>query len=319
MRLPRTLLLSAAVAGAALAPAAVAQAETVLSVEQRPTVVGAYAGTVMWSQLDPATGAFRLVESVNGGPVQAVGVPERAQPFDVDLGTDRSGATFAVYTRCASGAHGCDIYRLDVATGVEERIAELSSPTADERNPTIQRGEIAFIRREHGSDQLRIGTTTTGSRGSRLLRRARSIVSAELGIRQVAYVVQARHHGFPGLNVHVRNIRTGHDQSVYATTSGGANSANVTKPSLTEDLRAFVWARTNLGSGRGNRLVRYTLRTGRLSYGQGSSSWSSTAWASATLGAATASALDGSACSDTGQPTLCRVALTGPVAFTLRP
>ena len=37
-----------------------------------------------------------------------------------------------------------------------------------------------------------------------------------------------------------------------------------------DDSKAFVWARTNMGEAAGNRIVRYTLRTGKLSYAIGS-------------------------------------------------
>jgi hypothetical protein len=308
-------MIGAALAAAAIAPtAAAAQAQTVLSPEPASTEVAAYDGTVMWSTLDQATGQYRLVKSVDGGAPQPVAVPERPTPFDIDLGTNRSGSTYAVYTRDG------DIYRLSVATGAETNLASVSSPTAAERDPTIERGEIAFMRREGGFDQLRIGNTTSGSR---LLVKRRHIDAVELGIKQVAYVADVK-SGFGRKHVHVRNISTGHDQVVYQAASGGANSAKVTKPSFTDDLTSFVWARTNIGSNAGNRLVKYTLRTGRLSYGQGQSRWNSTAWASNALGAAASSTIDGestpgtSICTDAGVQ-YCRVTLTGPVSFDLRP
>jgi hypothetical protein len=310
---PRNLLLTTAVVGAALAPGAAAQAATVLSSEAVPTHVAAWNGTVMWSQLDEATGNYRLVKSVDGGAPTPVAVPERdGGPFDIDLGTNRSGSTYAVYTRDG------DIYRLSVASGFETKITKLSSPTLAERDPTIQRGEIAFIRRDGGYDQLRIGNTTSGSTGSRFLVKKRSIPGAELAIKQVAYVEQSG----ASLLVHVRNISTGHDQVVYRATSGGANEAGVTRPAYDADANAFVWARTNLGSGTGNRIVRYTLPGSKLSYAQGSPRYNSTSWAGAQLGAATASSLDAGdspgACDDAGVH-YCNVAVTGPLSFTLGP
>jgi hypothetical protein len=242
-----------------------------------------------------------------------VAVPERAGgPFDIDLGTNRSGSTYAVYTRDG------DIYRLGVATGVETKITKLSSPTLAERDPTIQRGEIAFIRRDGGYDQLRIGDTTSGSKGSRFLVKKRSLGGAELAIKQVAYVERS---GSSEL-VHVRNISTGHDQAVYRATSGGANFAGVTRPTYDADTNAFVWARKNLGSGTGNRIVRYTLPGSKLGYAAGSPRYNSTAWAGPQLGAATSSSLDGgdgaNSCDDAGVH-YCQVTVTGPLSFTLEP
>jgi hypothetical protein len=313
MTLPRKLLLTIAATTAALVGATAAQAETVLSSEPRPTHVAAWHGTVMWSQLDPATGNYRLVKSVNGGAPAAVPVPERSGgPFDIDLGTNRSGNAYAVYTRDG------DIYRMSVATSVETKITKLSSPTMVERDPTIQRGEIAFIRRDHGFDQLRIGDTTSASKGSRFLVKKRSILGAELAIKQVAYVEQSGSRQY----IHVRNISTGHDQVVYTASSGGANFASVTRPTYDDQLNGFMWARKNLGSGTGNRLVRYQLPGSKLTYAQGSPRYNSTAWAGDQLGAATSSSLDGgdgaNSCDDAGVH-YCQVTITGPLSFNLKP
>ena len=309
----RTLLIAACAVCVSLATAAGAQAATVLSAEPAPTHVAAWNGTVMWSQLDMGTGNYRLVKSVDGGAPTPVAVPERSGgPFDVDLGTNRSGSTYAVYTRDG------DIFRLSVASGVETKITKLSSPRLAERDPTIQRGEIAFIRRDGGFDQLRIGDTTGGTSGSRFLVKKRTILSAELGITHVAYVELSGH----ARSVHVRNLSTGRDGVVYRATSGALNAAGITKPAFDSELNGFMWARTNLGSGTGNRFVRYRLRGSKLTYAQGSPRYNSTSWAGDQLGAATSSSLDGSdspgACDDAGVH-YCFVTVTGPLSFTLGP
>ena len=309
----RTSLLSLAAVGAALASASAAQAATVLSTEPTPTHVAAWEGTVMWSTLDQVTGNYQLVKSVNGGAPTAVPVPERSGgPFDIDLGTNRSGSTYAVYTRDG------DIYRLSVASGAETKITKLSSPTLVERDPTIQRGEIAFIRRDGGYDQLRIGDTTTGTTGSRFLVKKRTIRSAELAIKQVSYVEQSGNAKL----VRVRNITTGHDQVVYRAASGGVNTAGVTKPAYNAEDNAFIWARTNIGSNTGSRIVRYTLPGSKLGYAQGSPRYNWTAWRSPQLGAATSSSLDATddpnACDDAGVH-YCFVTVTGPLSFDLNP
>jgi hypothetical protein len=310
----RTFLAAGAALTAVLAPATAAHAATVLSNEQAPTQVAAWNGTVMWSQLDQATGNYRLVKSVNGGAPTAVPVPERAGgPFDIDLGTNRSGSTYAVYTRDG------DIYRLSVASGAETKITKLSSPSMAERDPTIQRGEIAFIRRDHGYDQLRIGNTTSASTGSKFLIKKRTILSGELGTKHVAYVELS---GSSHRMVHIRNVSTGHDQVVYRANSGGLNFAGVTKPAYDPNLEGFMWARTNNGSGTGNRFVRYKLQGSKLTYAQGSWRYNSTSWAGEQVGAATSASLDGGespgACTDAGV-NFCLVTVTGPLSFTLGP
>jgi hypothetical protein len=313
----RTSLLSAAVAGALLAPVAPAQAApTTLAVELAPTRVAAWNGTVMWSHFDPVSKTYTLVKSVGGGAPVPVGVPARAgTPFDIDLGTNRSGSTYGVYTRDG------DIYRLNVATGRETKLDALSAPGHQERDPTIMRGEIAFIREVGAFHQLRIGNTTSGSRGTRLLVRKRSILGAELGTRHIAYV-ESVPSAWREVHVRIRNVSTGVDHRVYRAASGGANAADVTRPSYIASPEGFLWARTNSGSGRGNRLVRYTLRGSKLSYAQGSPFYNSTAWAGDALGAATATSLDGGesqgACVD-GDRNYCAVAVTGPLQFDLKP
>jgi hypothetical protein len=309
--------LVAAAAGAVLASAAPANAATVpLAVEQAPTRVAAWNGTVVWSHFDAATKTWSLVKSVDGGAPAPVGVAPRSDgPFDLDLGTNRSGSTYAVYTRDG------DIYRLNIASGAETKITKLSSPALAERDPTIQRGRIAFIRRDHGFDQLRIGDTTTGSKGSALVVKRRSIASAELGITHVAYVEEIATE-FGELRVHVRNLRTHADRQVYRAASGGANFAGVTRPTYVDLPEGFLWARTNLGSNTGNRIVRYSLRGSRLSYATGAPRYNSTAWAGPALGTATATSLDSSetpgACTDAGV-SYCAVQLTGPLVFNRAP
>lgn len=289
-------------------------ADTTLSTEPAPTNVAAYSGTVMWSSKDAVTGRFKLMKSVSGAPPVAVGVPERDGPFDIDLGTNRSGSLYAVYTREGF------IYRLRVSSGAETKLTALSIGGQNQR-PTIQRGRIAFLHSGRGHDELRIGDTTSGAGKPKVIVRG-AINDIELGIKQIAYVTQSKgHYGFGQQNVHIRNIRTGHDVTVYKAQSGGANAAGVTKPSFTDDLKAFVWARTNNGSGAGNRIVRYTLRTGRLSYAAGSPRYATTAWAGDELGIAYSTALEAysdSGCDDAGK-TYCKVGLTGPLDFSLKP
>ncbi len=315
----RTSLITITIAGAMFATASAAQAaSTTLATEQAPTRVAAWEGTVMWSHFDAATATYSLMKSVGGAPPAPVGVAPRAgAPFDIDLGTDATGAAFAVYTRAG------DIYRLNVSTGREAKVAKLGSPQI-ERDPTIQQGAIAFIRRSGGYDQLRIASAATGAKGSRLIVKRRAIVSAELGDGRVAYVESQTREGVQ--SVHVRNLRSGADRSVYRAVSGGSNYARVTKPTYAAAPAAFVWARTNLGSGSGNRLIRYTVGDSKLAYAPGSVRYNTTAWVSEALGAVTAGSLDGSetpgACTDgigAAAADYCNVVLSGPLQFSLNP
>jgi len=330
-------LAAAALAGAALAPAAHA-APTTISTEQRATPIAAWAGTVAWSSFDPATNDYHLVVSRNGAAPQRVAVAPNHVAFDLDLGTNRTGSTYAVYSRCTTPATpnapptGCDLYRLSVATGAETRLESLSSPDWDEREPTIFRGQIAFIRTEtHGGrtqDVLRTGNTTEGARGTtalvKLNRLAGALTDPELAQSRLAYI-RTNRNGMQR-DVHVRTLRTGgSDRLVYRARSGGLNAANIAGLSLSDTASSFMWARTNQGSGRGNRLIRYGINTGRLAYAVGSPRWTSTAWASQALGAAVmidASGTGGSCFANVNDPppaTRCSVQLTGHVSFTAGP
>ena len=70
----------------------------------RATQIAAWAGTVVWSTFDATTNDYHLVVSRNGAAPQRLPVAPSANAFDVDLGTNRSGSTYAVYSRCTTPA-----------------------------------------------------------------------------------------------------------------------------------------------------------------------------------------------------------------------
>lgn len=154
---------AAGLAAALLIPAA-ALARTELALEQRTAPVAGYAGVLAWSHYDTATDRYQLMVQQPGQAAAKAPVPDSREPFDVGLGGSRSGAPTAVHTRCttpgtpsrAKDANpgpgtGCDVYRYSIGAAAEQHLTRISSPTSDERQPTISRGEIAFIRRERGA------------------------------------------------------------------------------------------------------------------------------------------------------------------------
>jgi hypothetical protein len=292
--------------GTAAASAQVVPVETLAAA----TPVAAHDGTAMWSRLDAATGRYQLVTSIGGGVPTPVAVPQRDGAFDVDLGANRAGNTYAVYTRDG------DIYRLDPRTGVEKKLTKLSSPDRAERSPAIWQGRIAFVRHVKGMDQLRIGDTTSVSKGTRLLLERKAIDSIELGSKHVAWTDRFV-KGKPSsqYQVHIRNIATGADRMVYRAGGGGASFTTVTKPAFADS--SFLWAVARKGAA-GSRIVKYTLRTGKLSYAQGTPRHASMAWAGGALGAIVSD-------NDAGDPYAgtadcgCGVAYTGPLTFNLKP
>jgi hypothetical protein len=329
------VLIALAAAFVAAAPAAAVAAPAVLSTEQRPPAVAGWRGTVVWSSFDRADGRYHLTISRDGGPPERLPWRRPTDPSTSISGTNRSGSTYAVYSRCIEPGEepeaprtNCDLYRLGIATGREEHLTGLSSPRWDEREPTIMRGEIAFVRRErHGGatkDVLRIGTGSGGTRQlTKLVVDRTALMSPELTRSHVAYVVSdPGPYQFRRLRVQLRSLRTGRARTVYRAASGGANAANITRPAATDSLRGFVFVRTNQGSGTGNRIIRLDL-SGDLTMAQGTGREIASSWASNALGAVVV--IDRSATGtcfgnilEMPEQAACDVRLTGPLAF-LRP
>ena len=160
-------------------------APTTLSTEKAPTNVAAYAGTVMWSTKDDVTGGYKLVKSVGGAAPVASASPSATAPFDVDLGTNRDGSLYAVYTR------GGFIYRLRVSNGAEERLNAISLG-GQNSHPTIMRGRIAFLHSGRGHSELRLaGVHQLASTSRRVL--VKGVINhVELGLTQIAYTTHCR-------------------------------------------------------------------------------------------------------------------------------
>jgi hypothetical protein len=312
-----TVTALAVVVGSALACSSAAAAATPVETLVADTPAAAYDGTAMWSRLDAATGKYQLVQSVGGATPTLVAVPQRVGAFDVDLGSNRNGTTYAVYTRDG------DIYRLNPRTAVEKKLTQISAPDRAERNPTIQRGRIAFLRRVGGMDQLRIGDTTSGAKGTRLLLAKKAIQSIELGDQHVAWVDRlATRAPSSHQRVHIRNIATGKDHVVYSAGTGGASFSVVTKPSFIAGASAFLWARSRIGTA-GSRIVKYDLHTGQLSYAQGTPHYAAVAWVNDALGAVVSTSLiaglgSKDSCID-GGVAYCFLRYTGPLSFNLKP
>jgi len=307
---------AALVAAVAVAVPASARELTPIATEQRAFTVAAHEGVVAWSAFDAATGRFHLVLREDGA-VRRLPVAPAPEPFDVDLGTSRTGSLLAVYTREVDGTR--DVYRLNLRTGREERLTRLSSPTNDESQPTVHAGRIAFVRRqgtgERARDVLRIGDTTRTGTPTRALvsapagARTPGLSDPQLAAGRVAYVRHHRGAEFGRKAIHLRTIRTGRNRAIYQARSGGANFANVTRPSFSADGAELYWNRTNQGSGRGNRVVRYTVADGELAYERGRMDVVSSAWGGEEAGMAL---VLGSFDADED---VTRLVVTGPLAF----
>jgi len=124
----------------------------------RPTLVSAYGSGVLFSKRDPSTGRFKLWYTDAARPPAPLDVPDRAVPFDADIGPGASGP-LAVYSRCDreprwdpleddappnySLGRGCDLFELDLTTGAERRLPG----AGDETLPAVWKDGLAFARR----------------------------------------------------------------------------------------------------------------------------------------------------------------------------
>ena len=87
--------------------------------------------------------------------VEAARAATATRPFDVSLGPNSKGRIVALYTRCRTTDHGCDIYRYELRTRSERRLSSVSSPALDEAWPAQWRDRIAFVRGAAISSRLR--------------------------------------------------------------------------------------------------------------------------------------------------------------------
>jgi hypothetical protein len=130
----------------ALLVVAPAGADEVVAELTRDTPIAAYGGVVAWSDYDAATARYRLVIR-RGALAMHASMASSRRPFDVSLGPDSHGRVVALYTRCRTANHGCDVYRYDVLARRERKDVSVSSPTMDEAWPVQWRDHLAFVRR----------------------------------------------------------------------------------------------------------------------------------------------------------------------------
>jgi hypothetical protein len=134
-----------ALAVLALIPAAPASADQAIAEIGRESPVAAYSGWQAWSSFDEASNRYTLTLRDPSGAVKSAPLAPSTTPWDVSLGPDAAGNVVAVYRSC--GADGCDVRRLNVATGRDQALRSVSSPRYDEATPAIWRSTVVFTRR----------------------------------------------------------------------------------------------------------------------------------------------------------------------------
>ncbi len=318
----KTIITALAATAASLAVAGPAAAQTVLVEQERPFSVDAAKGVSVYSHYDESIDAYRLVARQDG-QLKTLNVDPLPVPFDVDVGTSRTGALVAVYSR-STGDENTDLFRYSFASDSETRLASLSSANADEREPSVWQGDIAFVRSTaDGKQRLMVGNTGKNGAPRTLVTRSGNgaIINPALSSLRVAYVTAGTRNGFGFQAVHTRTLRAGIDRTVHVARSGGANFAQVTGPSWSDTGKALYFARTNMGSGTGNRYHRYSPATGQVTQARGRSDAISTAFIGGPEGllvTTNPTVIEGG-CDygdGTGEPTTCQLIATGPLSYT---
>jgi hypothetical protein len=128
----------------ALVPAAPAAADQAVADIGRESPVAAYGGWEAWSRFDESTGRYTPTLRDPATGALTTPLPSSKRPWDVALGPDVHGDVVAVYQRC--GSSGCDVRRLNVATGADQALKTVSSPSYDEATPAIWRSTVVFTR-----------------------------------------------------------------------------------------------------------------------------------------------------------------------------
>ena len=283
----RTLAFTLLLLAAAAAPA---RADETIAQLADPAPVDARGGRLVWSEKLPGATRYRLMTREGAQPAEAVPVPSRAEPFDVDLGPGADGATVASYSR------GGALYVFDFATGRER---SLDTPG---RLPAVWRDRIAFVR----GGRLYVRPLAGGA--ARELRGGRGrYEQIDLRGGRVAFARSRR--GGDRTEYQLLVGRGGHvARLVDRAASGLLSSVAIRKPRLVKG--AVVYALSRYGAA-GNRFFRVTLPGGRAREAVSRQGIVAAAFDAGRFLYVKSDFPPGEGCGDT----TCPLALTDPVSF----
>jgi hypothetical protein len=228
----RTALLTAALA-AVLAGAPPAAGDSLVHGDPSAENVTAHRGVLMWSRRDPG-GRHHLVQRV-GAVVSDAAVASSAHPFDPDLGPADKGRVVAVYERCRTAFRGCDVYRLEVASGRERRIRGVSTRGASEFGASVWGERYAFVR----EGPSRVGLFTALRSRTRFLART-NVLETDMQNRTIALATYSAGErvqvDFTGIYVHrVGSRGRGRSCLVDRGDQGGEEGTALNSPVLDGD------------------------------------------------------------------------------------
>lgn len=152
----RSLPLLAALAGAAIAPAA-AQADTTIVDTPGARNLAYAGGYTAW--VSPAEGGrWKIVARAPDGSVGDLAIKTFGAPPRLVIGADAQRRLQLVYSRClgTSLTEGCDVYTHALAgTGGEERVASLATARYSETAAALSMGQWTFVRRGNMEARLK--------------------------------------------------------------------------------------------------------------------------------------------------------------------
>ncbi len=236
------------------------------------------------------------------GTIAAANVATSKTAFDVDLGTAKDGGLLAVYSRDGK------LYQYDVAAGTEKKLGISGT------QPTVADGRLAYVVHTYGRDTLFL---RNGGKPKSVFS-APKITGTQLSADRLAFVTNnAPTKLLQTETLRVQTLSGRSSKAIYDARSGGANTADIVGPTFDASGKHLFWARRNLGSGSGNRYVRFTFASGKTTYAIGSDQNYSVSYADPASGFAVARIPGDDDASRPGGPVI--IDTTGALKFDARP
>jgi hypothetical protein len=209
-------------------------------------------------------GGYRLVMQRRGQRVRRLPVRPPAAPLVVDLGTDATGRTVAVFRRCHRGR--CTLHRFDPATNREALIPLPLRSRGDGRAPSVHAGRVTFARSGRGPTTI-VSAPLDGSSPPVIVERVNGIVrSTDTGDRGLAYAAAPPRDGVheTAADVFFRG-RDGRTRVIAHGWSGEEGGTENLTPTFAG--RHLVWGVSGSDTNNTYRshLARVDLVTGRRS------------------------------------------------------
>lgn len=249
--------------------AAPAAAGERLAVESAPFTADAYGDVIAWSSYDAASKRYSL-RLLRGGQAVTPAVEPSGAPFDLDVGPGPDGAPLVVYARAG------DLFQFDPATGLEQPLAEVNT-RGIESSPSIHRSALAFVRRIHRRPVVYVRKDGNTRRQPRpRFKETIGVDGLELSARGLFVTYRTDIVPTCCSRATLYRVVGGKLRRIFYVSSGGANFGQIVTPTVFG--RSIFFGRTNDGSGQGNNLFRFDLRSRKLFAARGTSRARSLTW-----------------------------------------